>query len=600
MNRFIFGWLLLLLVAIGSQSCRNEASDNRSAYAEKIDFKRSGNEVVVRLPAEPDGLNPLLTTLSYSRYVNEQIFQPLLDFDPETYELIPILAAARPTIEPITEGPFAGGLAYTFTIREEATWPNGEPVTAEDVVFSYKVLLNPKVNAAPYRPYLESLTDVITDPDDPRRFTVQTNEKYILGEASVGNIAVYPKYFYDPEGLLNDVSLAGLADPETNVELAENDENLVTFADLFNSAPYQRDADKLIGSGPYRLVEWQSGQKITLERRDNYWAEDLDGPRLQAGPDRIVFEIIPDQTTAANAVRDELVDAVVELDNQDFVRLRENEDAQARYLMETEPAYKYYYILLNTKDPRLSDKRVRRALAHLVDVDGVIENLYNGLATRTVGPVHPTKSYYDNSLQPIPYDPDRARTLLAEAGWTDSDGDGLLDKEIDGERVPLRLDYLTIASSGFGNNLAQIYQENARQVGVEINIQAKEVQPAIGDLRTREYQLYGGAFGNLPLPDDFKQLWHTESDTPTGYNRSGFGNAESDALIDEIRVTLDPEKRAELYKRFQRILYEEQPMIFLFAPAERIVLSKRFDAKTTALAPGFQVADMVVQESIAN
>lgn len=585
---------------MAGQSCRNLESDNRASLAEKIDFKRIGNEVVVRLPAEPDGLNPLLTTLSYARYVSEQIFQPLLDFDPESYELIPILAAERPTVEPITTGPAAGGLAYTFTIRDEAAWPDGSPVTAEDVVFSYKILLNPKVNAAPYRPYLESLTDVEIDPDNPRRFSVLTKEKYILGEASVGNVAIYPRYFYDPQGLLSDIVLADLADPETAARLAENNAQVAAFAETFNAAPNQRDADKLIGSGPYRLVEWQSGQRIILERRENYWAADIDAPRLEAGPDRIVFEIIPDQTTAANAVRDEAIDAAVELDNQDFVRLRENEAVRTKFLLETEPAYKYYYILLNTKDPRLSDKRVRRALAHLVDVDGVIENLYNGLATRTVGPVHPTKSYYEDKLEPIPYDPNRARELLAEAGWTDSDGDGLLDKEIDGERVPLSLDFLTIASSTFGNNLAQIYQENARQVGVEVTIQPKEVQPAIGDLRSRDYHIYGGAFGNLPLPDDFKQLWHTESDTPTGYNRSGFGNAESDALIDEIRVTMDPKKREQLYKRFQRILYEEQPMIFLFAPAERIVLSKRFDAEPTALAPGFQVADMVVLESINN
>jgi peptide/nickel transport system substrate-binding protein len=599
MTRFKYAGLLLLLLATVAFSCRSD-SDNRSAYAEKIDFKRSGNEVVVRLPAEPDGLNPILTTLSYARYVNEQIFQPLLDFDPETYELIPILAAARPTVEPITTGPAAGGLAYTFTIRDEATWPNGDPVTAADVIFSYKVLLNPKVNAAPYRPYLESLAEVTVDPEDFRRFTVLTDEEYILGEASVGNIAVYPRYFYDPEGLLDDIALADLADPDKSAQLAEDNANLAAFAETFNSAPYQRDPDKLIGSGPYRLVEWQSGERIVLERREDYWGQDLDGPRLAAGPERIVFEVIPDQTTAANAVRDEIVDAAIELDNQDFVRLRDNAAVQAKFRFETEPAYKYYYILLNTKDPRLSDRRVRRALAHLIDVDGVIDNIYSGLATRTVGPVHPTKSYYDDSLAPIAYDPDRARALLADAGWTDSDGDGVLDKEIDGETVPLRLNYLTIASSTFGNNLAQIYQENARQAGVEINIQPKEVQPAIGDLRTRDYQLYGGAFGNLPVPDDFKQLWHTESDTPTGYNRSGFGNAETDALIDEIRTTLDEDKRDELYKRFQRILYEEQPMIFLFAPDERIVVSKRFDATTTSLAPGFQVADLAVQEQLAN
>lgn len=594
-------WLLssLLLLLVFS-ACRTEPEVTEEETDIATDFKHTENVVYVRLPAEPDKLNPLTTTSNYSHQVYDQLFQPLLGFDPATYELMPVLVTSRPEIGEISEGELAGKVAYTYELREDARWDDGSPVTAEDVVFTYKVMFNPTLaSAAGYRAYIAGLVhDIQTDPANPRTFTVLLNRKYILAEAFLGNLSVYPQHVYDPQGLLTDVPLADLLDAEKAEQLAQSQPALRQFSESFDSPTFNRDPQTISGSGPYRLVEWESGQRIVLERKQDWWAADLadENPRLQSGPERLVYNIIPDQTTALNAIRDQEVDAASQLDSRDFTTLRGDQSLRPYYNFETPLANQFFFISINTKDPLLEDKRVRRALAHLLDIETVINTLYDSLATPITGPIHPSKNYYHDELPLVQYDPARARTLLEQAGWKDSDGDGTVDKNINGENRELEIDYLVVPSSSFANNLALLMQENARQVGIGINIVPREFNAMREDWKTRNFQLYGGGFASQPLPDDLKQLWHTESDTPTGSNRTGFGNAESDALIDSIRVTLDEKKRAEMYRRFQEMVYEEQPMIFLFAPNERVVLSRRFRAEPTSLTPGYLVNEFMLRD----
>lgn len=584
--------LLLLMIVAFSQACKRDQPDSANPG---IEFKNTENIVYTRLPAEPDVLNPMQTTNSYSRQVYEQIFQPLLGFDPKTLELSPVLVTGRPEMREITEGPNAGGVAYTFTIVPEARWDDGTPVTAKDVVFTFKALFNPKiVKAAPYRAYLDMLKDIEVDPQNPARFTVLTNQKYILSEAAIGNMGVYPAHVYDPDGLLNDIPLSSLTDPAKAEQLAA-DTRLDQFAQQFSDPKYARDTAFVSGSGPYRLVRWEPGQEIVLERKANWWGDDLAEryPLLQSAPEQLVFRIIPDPATTVNAFKEERIDVANQLDTKDFTDLKANEYVNQRFNFMTPQVMQYFYIAMNTKNPKLNDKRVRRAMAHLLDVDQVIAQLYDGLAERIVGPFHPSKAYYADNLDPIPFDPARARELLKEAGWEDTNGNGTVDKQIGGQRQELQIDYLVAPTSTFGQNLATFFQESARQAGVAINIVPTEFRTIIDMANRREYDMFGGGFSSDPLPDDPKQLWHTESDTPGGGNRTSFGNAQSDALIDAVRTTLDEGERNRLYKDFQQIVYDEQPMIFLFAPQDRLVISKRFKAEPTLVRPGYMVNHFV-------
>lgn len=591
MNKFSLLPLLvvgLLLVMSGGSGCQSDRSDAGEDLS-SVTFKHTDNTAYARLPAEPDRLNPLLTVSGYSRPVWEQIFQPLLAFDTETLEMIPSLARDLPEINDITDGQFAGGASYTYELRPEARWDNGEPVTAADVVFTFKTVFNPQVPAVALRSYVEAIKDIQVDADNPRRFTVYTYRKYILAEPVISNMHILPAYAFDPDGLMTDIALA---DVIAGITSEEENERMAQFAERFASSPYSRDPEMLTGSGPYQLRGWEAGQYINLSRKDNWWGDELaaDNPALLAYPDSLVFRIIPDQVAAITAIKDELVDAAAQLDPKDFTELKSNDFVTEHYRLLTPSAMQMYFLGFNNKDPLLSDRRVRRALAHLLDVDLVIETMFYGLADRMVGPFNPKRDYYNQDLPPIPYDLGEARDLLEDAGWTDTNGNGTVDKVIDGTRREMELDYLVPASSRVGANIAVLFQENAQQVGIKVNLLNREFRTMMEEVANRDYQIYSGAMAqDATVPDDPRQLWHTESDNPSGTNRVGFGNAESDALIERISSTLDEEERQQLYLDFQRMVYEEQPMLFLFSPVERVVISKRFEADATELRPGFMV-----------
>lgn len=579
--------LSLLGIAFLISGCGAEEASDSPGTSESI--------VYARLPAEPDRLNPLLSTSTYARVVNEQLFLSLLQYNSQTLKPEPQLAQSTPEIQSLKEGPYAGGVSYTYELREAAVWDNGEPITGHDFVFTLKALLNPKVAAAHIRPYFEFVKAVQVDADNPKRFTVYVDEKYILSEAAINSVQVLPAYAYDPDNRMGDISLTQLTDPEQAAALAKDNEDLQAFASQFNSPEMSREKGQVVGSGAYRFERWETGQQVVIEKKENWWGADLvEGATvLRAEPDKVVFKIIPDQTASLAALKDGQVDVVAQIDAQDFVDLQENTMVQERFNLHAPPSFIYYYVAMNNRNPKLADKRVRRAMAHLVDVEELIKTQYHGLAQRTIGPFHPTKPYYHDELPPIEFSPEKAKTLLAEAGWEDTDNDGILEKDINGVSTPLEINFKISSASKFAEKQALLFQDKARLAGVDVNLIPMEFTVLIQDTKNRDYEMYSSAWGQDPVLDDPKQLWHAESDTPSGGNRVSFINARADSLIDAIRVTLDEEARNALYLEFQEVIYEEQPYIFLFSPFQRIAISKAFQAKASARRPGFFVNEFV-------
>ncbi len=568
-----------------------------SGQSDTVDFKRTGNTAVVRLDLDPDYLNPVLSTNTYARQVMDHLFLYLASVDPQTLQFQPQLAKAMPVVEPITEGPYAGGVAYTFELHEAAVWDDGSPVTGHDYVFTLKTILNPKVPAQRYRPYLSAIRDIEIDPDNPRRFTVLTNQRYMLNQEVVTNIApVLPAYIYDPDDLLTDIPFRDLADPETAARLAEEDERLAAFAEQFTDPKYSREKGTVAGCGPYALESWETGQRIVLNRKTDWWGDDLaeEYPLLRAHPDQLIFRPITDAVTMQAVIKSEEIDVASNIDTKDFLELRESEDVNARYNFYTPLSLSYFNLYLNTRLPKLSDRRVRRALAHAIDVDEVIETAYNGFGRRLANPVLPNAEYYNSDLEPIPFNLEKARSLLADAGWEDTDGDGVVEKEIDGERVPLRLEYMLSANREVSRTVALLIQDNARKAGIEVQLTPLEGNVIFDRLRSRNFEMAAAGRALSPTLWDPKQNWHSEGD-----NRSGFGDAETDALIDEIRTTLDAERRNELYKDLQARIYEETPEIFFFMPEQRMVVHKRFELEPTAIYPGYVPAHLKLKEEFA-
>ncbi|WP_020567507.1 ABC transporter substrate-binding protein [Neolewinella persica] len=577
-----FRFFLCLLMAVAFSACKPDPKGSVQTQEDdtsSIVFKHTDNTLRIAARVEPAGLNPVLTTQASARHVRELIFQTLNSIDPETFEQIPLLAS----VPDIRKEP-GGGVSYSYLIDERATWPNGLPVTAADVVFSLKAVMNPLVEAGPYRTYLYNISNIVTSPNNERRFRVVMDKPYILAQQSIGSTAVYPEYAYDPDRLLRNVSLSDLTNQKKAEQMAETNENLKNFATAFNDVALATEPDKIIGSGPYQLEEWNAGQRLTLKLRENYWATNDRSTMLMAKPEKIVFDFIADGNTMTNALRDELVDVAMDLGVDQFKEVRDDEYLNQRFDFATVNSINFFGILFNQQNPLLRDAKTRRALAHLVDVDVLIEQLLPGLATRVNGPVLSGKSYYAD-LPAIEYDPAKAETLLKEAGWADTNGDGTIDKEIDGSRQEMSMQFLVFPSPTSAS-VGALVAEWAKEVGIDIEVVQQAPATLYGELDKGNFAMSLLGMGMDPNPDEFTQVWASTSVPPNGSNRSGFANKEADQLIKQIAGTMNASDRDPLYRRFQEIIYENQPMVFLFSPATRLVVSKRLKYSTTSLAPG--------------
>lgn len=584
-----FRYLVFLLVVSGLFACESDpkVEEGQLADPSQIEFKQTDNVVRVALRAEPPGLNPVLSTQAVARYIHENIFQTINDQDPDTYDQVPLLASVAEIGKEEN-----GQISYAYEINSDATWPNGLPVTAQDVIFSLKIVLNPLVASGAYRPYYSMVSTVVTSPNNEKRFKVMTRRPYMLAEQAIGSLVIYPEYAYDPDMLLRTISLSELTDERRAAALAEQSEPLKRFAAQFSDPAVGHEPAKIVGSGPYELVSWEEGVSLRLERRDNYWAEGREESWLAAKPEALDFRIISDNSTIGNALRDELVDVVVDMGVDQFKEFRTEEYLQERYDFSTVSSFKYFGLLMNQNNPLLADVKTRRAMAHLVDVDAIIDQLFEGgLARRVVGPVLPGKSYYNDTLEPIPYNPEIAAGLLAEVGWEDTDGDGVLDKEIDGVRQPLSFQFL-VFPSGTSEAIGTLVSEWSAEVGVEIEVVVQDFRALYGELNKGNFAMAIMGQGFDPSPDEFTQVWASTSVPPNGTNRGGFSDPEADQLIKKIAVTIDPGQRDPLYRRFQEIVYENQPMIFLVSPVDRVVVSRRFEFEPNSISPNVYFNDL--------
>jgi peptide/nickel transport system substrate-binding protein len=572
---------LFSLIAFGTQSCGGSQNNTNT----EKNTKDTVASVIIHNLGDPDKLNPLTSSSADATYIQSQIFSTLLVYDPTTLELAPYMAVSMPKITEINEGEFAGGMSIEFEIDPTATWDNGKPITAEDYVFTIKAVKNPKTNAAPQRPYLDFIDKIDIDANNPKKFTIFSRERYFLAESSAGGISILPEYVYDSLQLMRKFTIEELDNPKNMERLSINDD-ISRFADIFNSNKFDRDV--VVGSGPYTFKKWETGQFITLERKASWWGDKSKNALVKAYAPSITYKMITDQKTAITQMENEDLDVMASIKPDDFVDLKEKKDFSRKFDLSTPDQFAYAYLGFNTKISKLADKRVRRAIAHLVNRDDIIESLYKGLAVKTNSPINPKKPYYDKTLPNIDFDPQKAQALLAEAGWKDTDGDGILDKTVNGKKETMTLSYKYNNGNNIRKNIGVLLKEEAKRVGVIINIEAREWTVFLEDNKKRDFELVSLAWVQSPSLDDLKQIWHTSADSPEGSNRVGFGNKESDALIDKIRVTLNTTERDSMYKKIQQIIHEEQPYVFLCVPSERISIHKRFQGRETSAArPGY-------------
>ena len=541
--------------------------------------------VVYRETADPDMLNPINSSSANATIINDLIFGGIQGMDPNTFELTNVLLKSDPVLEEITEGEFAGGMKISFEFKEDATWDNGKPVTADDYIFTLKAVVNPKTNCEHLKGYYSWLGDVEVDPNNNRKVTVYSKEKYF----KITEFALYrclPEYVYDSKQIMRKFTVKDLM---ANAEKLKGDADIIAFAEEFNSEKHQRDSAYISGFGAYTFDRWVTGQEIVLKRKANWWGDKYAAQRdFWAFPEKIIFKVIPDNNTAFTALKDNKLSAYDGIDSKRFMELEENKLFSDKFNLIRKDRLSYNYIGFNMRREKLKDVRVRKAIAHSIDRDQINKTLSNGEGTLANTFVHSVQTKFLNSdIKPMEYDVEKAKGLLAEAGWKDSDGDGFLDKG----KQKFTLDLKMPSGSDVAKQQALMYKEQLKKVGIDVNIIEREWTVYLQEMDKFDFELNMGGWTIPARVSDPYQLWHTKSAVNGGSNYPNFGNAESDKLIEELRSTLDDDKRVELYKKFQQMLADEQPVVFMFYPKNRIAISKKFEVEPSMINPGFSLSE---------
>jgi peptide/nickel transport system substrate-binding protein len=538
-------------------------------------------QLSVRLDAAPKTMTPLFANVGPSAQISAQTFQTLGTLDPQTLELIPFLAKNIPAARNVSEGPYAGMIAYDFEIMPEATWDNGAPVTAADVVFTFKIIFHPKFPTG-YLSFLEYLKGLEADPTNPKKFTAYFSQYYILALETMCQTPIYPAYNYDPAGRLANVTMADLLDT-AKVRALAADPNVLAFADEFSAPKFVKDPSAISGSGPYRL-ESMGDQGAVLLKKENWWGDKIADrfPQLAAYPKRLVYKVVVDENIVENMLHSGELDLVgASLSPGKFLEMKQNDSLAARYDFHALPSAQYSRWILNGRRDKLKDRTVRQALAHVADYSYLLGTVQQGLAKRTVGPVGPDKPYYAKDLAPYEFNVQKARELLASAGWQDSNGDGIVDKIINGTRENLSIDILVPTASRTNELAANNLQTTARQAGVQLNILATDLNEISRLTRAGQYD--AAFLGGMIFPGlvELKQLYYSST------NRSGIVNPALDSLIDAIRVQPDEAKRNALYVQAQKRLHDDVFEVFLYAPLQRVIAAKKFDQVLSNNRPGY-------------
>lgn len=475
---------------------------------------RYGGNVILGTPGEPVGFNMLYETDTASSDVAQLVFAGLVIVD-ENIEVRPLIAAELPTVSD-------DGLVWTYPLRRDVKFHDGTPLTAHDVVFTYRILLHPDYTG-PRAGSFRALASVEALDD----YTVQ----FTLSEPDA-RFATLVDYELLPKHLLEHVPVAELGNYR------------------------QFNVDHPIGAGPFKFVSWTRGQNLQLEAFEDYFEG---RPYL----DRVTFRFVSNQSAGVLLLQtgeiDHLVVPVTEVATV---------EAMPHVTLHSTLQLRYDFLGWNLRNPLFEDKRVRQALTLAIDRQEITETVFEGHAQVAHAPVSPLMAWaYSDDVPQFPYDPERAKALLADAGWSPGP-DGILVK--DGRRFSFEM--LSNDGNVVRRDLAVIVQQFLRQVGIEVRPVQIEWGTFLARIGPPSHQfdsfVLAWALGTDPDPS---AIWHSR-EIDQGLNYIGFRNARVDELSDINLRILDRGERAAMLHEIFGLVAEEQPYAFLLYPQQFVGL----------------------------
>jgi peptide/nickel transport system substrate-binding protein len=462
-----------------------------------------GSTLNLALSSNPSRINPILSSDGASSEIGDWIFNGLFTYDKDGH-VMPDLAQSYK---------FIGDTTLIIDLKQNVKWHDGESFTAEDVLFTYQMIINPKI----FTPRTANFKKVKS---------VEIVNKYRL------KIVYKEPYFKALE-----IWMIGMLPKHILV----NEKDLMTSS--FNKKP--------IGTGPYMLEELQISKDIELNVNKNYFKK---VPNIE----KIIYKFVPDETTSFYMLKQSQLDVgslkPLQVDRQI------DEAFKNEFNIYQKQSFGYSYMGLNLKGEKFQDKKVRQAISLGVDRQQMADILYFGYADVCTGPFLKGSIAYNEKVKPTIQNQQKAKQLLKEAGYT--------------KENPLIFTITTSTGSTTGAYLAQIIQHQLKEIDVVVKIKVMEWQAFLNTvLYPRNFDAVILAW-SLALMPDARSIWHSSSDKKGGFNFVGYTNKEVDKLIEKAEVTVDIKEYSKIYKKLYKLISDDVPYLFLFVPQSITVVNK--------------------------
>ncbi len=510
--RLFTGIFCLLLLACNQGTEKSDTTLLNQPYP-----PQTGGTLIGAMPSDPSSMIGMVAGESASLAIGAHLFNSLLRYD-ENLELTGELAESW-EIAPDKK-------KIVFHLKPGLVWADGKPLTSDDVLFTWRLITDEKTHS-PYASDYQLVTKA--EAPDPRTFTVYYSQAFAPALESWAGLQVLPEH-----------------------KLAGQDVHTSSFA------------QKPLGSNYYQLKEWRHGEYIKLEKN----------PTSVLGPANIqtlIERIIPDPAAQFLELMADNIDSM-NMDPITYARIiPARPELQARLNQYKELGNSYTYLGFNLRRKPFDDVRIRKAINYAIDKQEIIDGVYLGLGIQIASPYKPGTRWSNPGLKPYAFDPHKARALLAEAGYKDTDGDGIVERN--GQK--LSFEVLTNHGNKEREKSVVIIQRRLREVGIEIRIRSIEWASFITRfIKTGDFDAVVLGWG-LGLDPDQYNIWHSSQQQPGQFNFIGYSNPQVDALLEQGRREFDPDKRMQLYHRFAEVLYEDSPIVYLSAGYGLTAIHKR-------------------------
>ncbi len=520
-----FKTIFLILFFLSVSACKQKTEAD-------MDYSRvypadEGGELISAMIGEPSGLIFMVAGESASAQIASNIFNSLLKYN-ANLELEGELAESWEVSD--------DNKTIIFRLKPNLKWADGKLLSSEDILFTWQLVIDENTRS-PYASDYQLVKKA--EAPDARTFKVTYSTAFSPALSSWASLHILPKHLLEGQ-------------------------------DLRKTA----FARKPVGSNFYQLDQWNPGENIKLSRNP-------DSVLGQAYIDKLITRIIPDSSAQFLELMADNIDSMG-LDPIKYSRIIPARSNLKKNLnLYKELGNSYTYLGFNLKHKPFDDIRVRKAINYAIDKQEIIDGVYLGLGINIASPYKPATRWSNPKLTPTGYDPDKARALLKEAGFSDSNNDGILEKN----GKPFSFEIITNQNKEREKS-AVIIQRRLKEVGIDVKIRAIEWASFISRfINTGDFDVVILGWG-LSLDPDQYNIWHSSQQAPGQFNFVGYSNPKVDQLLEQGRTEFDPEKRMEIYHQFAELLLEDSPIVYLSAGYGLTAIHKRVQGIANPIPPG--------------